>query len=154
MKTGKVNAKGNATLEAGLIATVMATPDDHAASGIKVTLTAGESLVLGDLVYKKADGKMWKALGTNAGVTMPCLAMCLETIAGDGTGLFLKEGFIRDDSWTSWTVGGLLYVSAGTAGLVTQTPPAASGNQVQIVGYASAAKVLYFNPDYTYVEIS
>jgi hypothetical protein len=120
---------------------------DHGNSGDVLTATAGEDIAIGNLCYLKSDGKYWKAKADAAG-TMPTVVMAAQTISANAEGLFLVKGFIRnDDGWGgALTVGGLLYTSAATGGAMTQTPPAVSGNRVQIVGYAYAARKVYFNP--------
>lgn len=77
---------------------------DLTANGTTMTLTAGENLTFGDIVYVKNDGKMWKA-DANASGLFPANYMALATIVADATGLFLKSGYVRNDAW-SWTVGG------------------------------------------------
>lgn len=125
---------------------------DHSWSGIVAVLTAGENLAFGDAVYvKAADSKMWKA-DSNALATMPCIALATGTIAADAEGIFLLLGFMRDNSW-GWTIGGLLYPHT-TPGTPTQTAPAGSGDQVQVVGVAITANILLFNPSYELVEVS
>jgi hypothetical protein len=126
-------------------------PDtDHTEVGLVSNLTAGESLVFGEVCYYKSDGKYWKS-DADAEATMPIVVMSLETIGADGVGPFLKRGFVKDDAW-SWTTGGLLYGST-TGGDITQTAPSGSGDQVQIVGYAYSADVIFFNPQYGMLEI-
>ncbi len=125
---------------------------DTMPSGIYYLGTAGENLIIGNLVYIKSDGKYWKAKG-NSATTVPAVGIATETINADNPGSILKYGFLRNDAW-NWTVGGVLYVSEATGGLITQTKPATSGNQVQIVGYALSATVIFFNPNSTIVEIA
>jgi hypothetical protein len=81
---------------------------------------------------------------------MPCQALALE--AGTGTKKVLKYGYMRNDGW-NWTIGGLVYTSTAL-GELTQSAPSGSGDQVQIVGYAVSADVLFFNPNYSLVEIA
>lgn len=116
---------------------------DHTASGIRFTDTAGEGLVFGNLCYMKSDGKWWKA-DADAIATMPGLALALATISANADGAFLKQGFIRDDSW-GWTAGGLVYASTTPGGL-TQTAPSGSGDVAQTVGFALTADIMHFKP--------
>ena len=127
---------------------------DHAYSGTTITGTAGEALVIGNLVYIDSDGKYYMT-DANSPTTMFCIGVSTETISQDSTGKILLEGYLRDDSWSGWTIGSEspLFVS-GTAGSLTQTLPSTSGDQVQIVGYAIAPKIIRFDPDSTVVEIS
>jgi len=121
-------------------------------SGITAPMTAGTALTRPQAVYVGGDGKMEKALAT-AAATMPAIALATGTIAENASGSFLLQGFFRYDTW-DWTPGGLLYVSKDTAGALTQTLPAASGEQVQVVGVAITADIIHFNPSYELVEIS
>jgi hypothetical protein len=101
-----------------------------------------------DLLYLSSTG-YGKTLAT-ADTTLPCLAMRVEI--GTGIRKLLKSGYVRNDAW-AWTKGQLLYVSPITAGLITATKPNTTGQRIQIVGYAVAANIIYFNPDYTWIEI-
>jgi len=103
----------------------------------------------GNAMHLDTDGN-WVDARANSATTMPCQAIALES--GTGTKKLLLLGPVRNDSW-NWTVGAPIYASDTTAGLFTQTIPAGSGDQVQIVGYALSADVIFFNPDYTIVEI-
>lgn len=120
--------------------------------GIYVSGTYGESLVVGDLVYLASDGKYWKAQA-DADTTLPCIGLVMVAGSADDTGSILKSGYYRDDSF-SLTPGSLLYLDTATAGLFTDTLPTGSGNIVQIIGNAISATVIYFKPDFTYVELA
>ena len=124
---------------------------DQSSSGLRITAVAGEALTIDDAIYPSTDGKFFKALADDES-TVPVMGLSLTTASTGGAISVLKVGQYRDDSWT-WTPGGLLYLSPSVAGGLTQTRPSASGDQVQIVGYAISATVIYFNPDYTYIEI-
>ena len=125
---------------------------DHQWSGITAPMTAGTNLTRTQAVYVGGDSKMEKALATGT-ATMPTIALATGTITENASGEFLMQGFFRDNTWT-WTIGGLLYVSKDTAGALTQTLPAATGEQVQVVGVAITANIIHFNPSYELVEIS
>jgi hypothetical protein len=101
-----------------------------------------------DLLYLSSTG--YNRSKGDADGTVPCVAMCIET--GTGSRQVLKKGYVRNNAWT-WTAGQLLYVSPGTAGLITSTLPSTTGNRVQIIGYAESATVIYFNPDYTFIQV-
>lgn len=113
---------------------------DHTCTGETFSATAGENLVFGNLCYLKSDGKWWKT-DSDAASTMPGTAIATGTINADATGIFLLEGYARDDSaWAGLTIGGTLYASQ-TGGAITQTAPVPAANvqtttQVQILGKA------------------
>ena len=126
--------------------------DDDSYTGIIAILTAGETLAFGYACYlKAADSKMYKAVATATG-TMPCIALALGAMNANDIGRFLVLGFIRDNAW-SWTVNGLFYAHT-TGGLPTQTRPAASGNQVQVIGVAMTSAIILFNPSYELVQVA
>lgn len=120
-------------------------------SGFPVLATAGENVAFGDQCYLKSDGKMWKADASAEATADGLIFMAMATILANAEGVFLKEGFVRNDAWT-WTVGGKLYISP-TPGGPTQTKPTTTGEIVRITGYATHADKLYFHPDNSYVEV-
>ncbi|MBA7521252.1 hypothetical protein ES705_13357 [subsurface metagenome] len=117
---------------------------DYPVSGSLVDdITAGEDVVLGDAVYIKDDSKGWKSDADGA-ATMPVMALAAATIAGNAQGQFLLQGFMYKAAW-DWTPGGIVYASV-TPGELSQTAPVGSGDQVQVVGVAKTADIIYFNP--------
>jgi len=123
---------------------------DHTASGIIVSMTAGENLVFGDVVYFKSDGKCWKADATNGGTAFPAMGMAIASITAENAGDILLHGTARDDTWNWTTVGVVLYLSK-TAGGITQTQPAVQNDVIQVVGIATNADRIYFNPSADYL---
>jgi len=126
------------------------TPDDLDASGIKSTVTVDTNGTgVGSALYMAGDGNYDEA-DADASSTMPCTALALET--GTGSKEVLHLGYIRNDNW-NWTPGGLLYVDT-TAGALTQTAVSGTGDQVQVVGYATHADRLFFSPDLSTAEVA
>ena len=108
----------------------------------------GESITIGDLLYVKSDGAVWKA---NAGTTGSYPASCLALETGStGSHLVLLHGIYRDDSRYAFNVGGIVYLST-TSGVETQTQPSGTANAIQIMGLALTADIIYFKPDLTYI---
>lgn len=124
---------------------------DTTGNGIKGSFTAGENVVFGDVCYIKSDGKMWKSDADAVG-TSYCVAMAMASITAESAGVFLLIGIVRDDSW-AWTVGAPIYLST-TAGDITQTSPSGSEDIVQILGVATHADRIYFNPNLAQVELA
>lgn len=134
------------------------TPADTTWSGDTAYFTAGEALVAGEVCYLKAsDGKMWKAVATAVG-TMPVRAMATAAISADASGLFLTKGYIRHDSnMPTWTVGATTFApeaETSSQNVPEQTAPDSDGDQVQTLGYAVNANVLYFDPSGTVIEVA
>lgn len=116
---------------------------DHTFTGLKATMTAGESLVFGDAVYMKSDGKVWKA-DASAATTAPCIGIALATASANDAVEVGMIGVARDDTW-AWTVGGKIYLSE-TTGALTQTAPSTASSVTQSVGIAIHADYVLFLP--------
>lgn len=127
------------------------TPDtDETANGVKATKTVDTNATgFGALLFLASDGNYDEADATDD-TLMPATAMALES--GTGSKQILKQGYVRDDSW-AWTAGGLIYAST-TTGAMTQTAPSATGEIVQIIGIAESATVIYFDPEFTFIEVA
>jgi len=94
-----------------------------------------------------------KALGTNAAVKHPGMGIALESKGNGESGKLLLRGTIRDDSAFAGVMGDIVYLSDGTAGDMLYAAPSDSGDIVQILGFSIADNYIYFNPDYTYIEV-
>jgi hypothetical protein len=132
---------------------ISAAPTTQTAQGVIVSMTYGESITLGDLLYFKSDGKVYKADATSiATAKLPCMGLALATAASGANNVLLMGTYKDSTKWTGGTVltvGGMCYMSTG--GATTQTQPATSGNVIQVVGVAIAADVIMFNPVLTYI---
>lgn len=125
---------------------------DHSAEGPKTSLVAGAALVMGNVCYMGSDGKMEKALADVVATTF-AWALALATISENDAGSFALPGcFVRDDSWAWGTLGQPVYLDASTAGALTQTPPAATDNVIQIIGIVITADIIFFYPQLVQVE--
>jgi len=132
----------------GLISALTA---DHTWSGITGTFTVAQEALIGRLFYAGDDGKL-ALTDNNLLAKMPAIAIAVSSIAAEATGALLLQGFLRDDTW-NWTPGVLLYTGALNGDIVT-TIPAGSGDQVQVVGVAITADIIYFNPSLELVEVA
>ena len=113
---------------------------------------AGEAIDQGEVCYLNADGSYYLA-DANSTTTMFVVAMAAEDMLTETSGMFLTNGYLRLDAWT-WTIGSENPIYASwDAGGITQTIPSATGNQVQIVGYAAYDNCIRFCPDWTVIEI-
>jgi hypothetical protein len=150
---GDVNIEGTLTATGGRIfsPTLSAT---GTASGDIITVTFGESVVFGDMVYPDSTDNEWKkALATNAATTYPTMGMVLESKGDSEVGQLLLRGVVRDDTiFAGASSGDIVFLSDATAGDVVYAAPADAGDIVQHLGFALGAGYIYFNPCYTYVE--
>jgi hypothetical protein len=124
---------------------------DHTWNGIIETQTAGENLALGDVCYFKNDGKYWRCDADAEATSKGKLAMATAAITAGDPGVFLLQGYFRDDTW-AWTIGAEEYISV-TPGNPTATVPTGDADIKRIVGHAQSADILYFNPSQAYTEI-
>lgn len=115
-------------------------------STIKVTATAGENLVAGDLVYLKSDGKYWKASNTSVTTASTKLLLANATINADATGEFIAYGQFT----TSGLTAGSNYF-VGASGAITATSPTTEDYVVRPIGTALSTTILEFNPDVTWI---
>lgn len=84
----------------------------------------------------KVTGLLGVALGTDADV--------------DG---LLVNGIYTSTSWSGFSAGDILYISA-TEGAVSATAPSATGQFVRVVGYALGSNAIYVDPSPDYIELS
>ena len=124
---------------------------DHSYSGLTLTLTAGENVVFGNIVYMNFTDKEVKLAKADAAATTPAMGIALES-KGDGEAcLVLIMGYIRDDTWNFTATE--VYLSDTTAGGVLSTAPDTEGDQVQRIGIAFHADKMFFYPSYDIGEI-
>ena len=82
-----------------------------------------------------------------AEATVGRLVMAVDS--GTGTKTVMSRGYATNTGW-AFTAGQQLFVAANAA--ITATPPGA-GEFAQVVGYATAATTVYFNPSPDYIEV-
>ncbi|HZK95585.1 MAG TPA: hypothetical protein VFC67_15370 [Prolixibacteraceae bacterium] len=118
--------------------------------GTIIRLTSAIVLAFGDVCYINISGKAALASAATE-ATATGVVMCVESmLAANTEGVFLLYGIARKDTW-NWTVGGgsgLIYLSiAGTSGnTLAQTVVSAEDNVSQILGFATHASRIFFNP--------
>ena len=124
--------------------------NDHTYSGLLDYQVVGESVVFGDLLYFDWTTKRWKKADADLAANMPGLRIAVEPVEADQSCNMLAMGYIRDDNWDF--TGAMVYSSA-TAGGVTSTAPSGTGQQLQRVGVAKSADILFFDPSIDVGEI-
>jgi len=130
------------------------TPDsDHKANGLIIILAANENQAFGDVCYIDSDGQAHLADADVIASGIVCIMCADASILANASGNYLLHGIARDDTW-AWTVGGLVYLSLiGTTGnTLTQTAPSATDDCIVILGGATHADRMYFNPQLIIVE--
>jgi len=141
LRTDTITASGT---NYGSIITVSGT---YAGETLTVTVDDSSSVV-GSILTQAADFNYDRA-DADAAATAPGYCMALE--AGAGSKAVFLRGQICDTAW-SWSAG-KLYLS-GTTGEMTQTKPAGTGDQVQVLGWALSANTIFFDPVTMVVEVA
>ena len=127
--------------------------------GGEVVYFGGESeetpCAAGKLMYLHTDNK-WYPTDADAVASggYQLLGICMGDTAGSG-GMLIR-GFFDMNRYTEGTfaIGMPCYVSEN-AGYLDFTAPSGSGDYIRVVGYAtSTAKVIYFDPSKTWVELT
>jgi hypothetical protein len=138
------------------------TPDNLSYSGETVNGMNSESvsgMVFGDVCYQSGTGT-FKLANASSLTKMPAVVICVSPSIDHGaTGIFMKRGYIRNDSWGTLTVGAFLgniwvVVNGGTGFTWSQTAPSVSTNLVQDIGYAVGTKTWFFDPNRTLIEVA
>lgn len=122
--------------------------------------TNGEATTIsqGQLCYCKLNGGTWKYYKYDANGTDKLIlptVIAAEDITSGSDGLFLMEGEMRYDSWSlSGTADAstTVYASA-TAGGLTMTAPATSGDEVIVAGFLIAASTIHLKIGYAWLEV-
>jgi len=125
---------------------------DHTYSGEVDSQPVGENVVFGQLLYYDWTDVEWKLAKADAFATAKATRIALETKANGETCLMLVKGYIRDDSAFDFGAA-RVFLNDDTAGTCDDTAPAESGDQIQVVGTAKSADILFFNPSQDVGEI-
>ena len=117
---------------------------------------ASGNLTQGKLYYLNTSG-VWTLARANASSSNgngQLLGIALGTAVSSG---ILLRGFFDMNSYITGTFneGIPLYVCETTSGNINVAAPGATNEFVRVVGYfTSTSKVLYFNPDGTYITVA
>jgi len=125
---------------------------DHTYSGEVDSQPVGENVVFGQLLYYDWTDVEWKLAKADAFATAKATRIALETKANGETCLMLVKGYIRNDSAFDFGAA-RVFLNDDTAGTCDDTAPAESGDQIQVVGTAKSADILFFNPSQDVGEI-
>jgi hypothetical protein len=123
--------------------------DDTMSGDVTQETVDANATGIGAVLVLSADGN-WDEADASAVATIGQLGLAVES--GTGTKYVMWKGWAKDTAW-SWTPGAQLFVSE-TTGAITATAPSTSGAFVQVVGYATSATTIYFNPSPDYIEVA
>lgn len=114
---------------------------------------AGATISQWEAVYLDSSST-WQLTDADAASTAGSVMVALATEAGTSSNplrVALPGSFCRNDAW-NWTVGGAIYLST-TPGALTQTAPSATDDVVRVVGWATNADTIFWNPSPDYITI-
>lgn len=130
---------------------INSSPVNGRATGIMITLTAGENISQWQAGY--LNGTSFVRLGNAAAIaTSSALFLATQSVTNGTNGTFLVLGTARNQNWT-FTPGGLIYLSK-TAGNLTQTQPASTDNVIQVMGIALYNDTILWKPELVQVELT
>ena len=125
---------------------------DEKFSGLasEAVMTITETAECGHALYHTTTANQYSLANATDSSAMLCVALCMDDQTGsNGEKKVFLQGYIRESTLWTWTIGGLIYVDTN-AGLLTQTKPTTAGNVQQCVGYAISTTAMYFNPQLHY----
>jgi hypothetical protein len=118
-------------------------------SGTIVNWSVSDATTAGTLYTVKTNGLWTPVDADNEATSIGMLAIALSSNANLG---MLLQGFFYKASH-GFTIGLPLYIS-NTAGAFSTTRPTGTNDYVRIIGYATSANYIYFDPDKTWVQVA
>ena len=107
-------------------------------------MVASEAIAENDVVVIWDDTGTRKCRKANAtDATKPGHGYVKAAVESAANATVYTDGYLPG---TSLTIGSKYFLSAATGGLVTATPPAATGNIAQVIGVAVSATEIKFEP--------
>lgn len=139
---------GTETLSAKTVARNGALGTDDTLTGNTITgLLAGATIAQWEAVYIGGSSTYLLADANGSG-TYPARGLAVSAYSSTNAATIVTNGTVRNDAW-AWTPGGTIYLST-TAGGLTQTIPATTGDKIQVIGYALTADIMMvaISPDF------
>lgn len=118
-------------------------PDDTEAEVVANDYFADEALAASDAVYISAADNVSKALADSAAATSRLIGFAQAAAADTDPVKVVSEGVLG--GFSGLTAGSRYYLSAATAGAITDTIPSGSGNTIVMAGYAKSATELHIH---------
>lgn len=147
---GEVNFDGTAAINPNLVLSAAHSADDSYTGAVIPGLTNLGGVTQWDTVYLDGSSR-WIKADANGSSTYPARGLAVATALTTVVVKVLTQGTVRHDAW-NWTPGGVIYLS-GTAGGLTQTILAGSGDNVQQVGFALTADIAFFDFNSTFITL-
>ena len=146
---GNIKVHGDLMLQSGSSIVLTDQPTANTGGGTIVNWSVSDTVTAGLLYVLKTNGA-WTT--TDADVEARSTGMLAIAIASNAINGMLLQGFLYKASH-GFTIGLPLYIS-NTAGAFTTTRPTGTNDYVRIIGYATSANYIYFDPDKTWVQVA
>jgi hypothetical protein len=115
-------------------------------------LDAGEPVAQYDTLF--LDGEFVRVADAGDPAKMPVVGMAFQGGAVSGGNLdVLIKGIVSNSNW-NFTSNDVIFASAASNGLITNTPPTTSGQFVQRLGISRTPDSMEFSPENNYVRIA
>lgn len=123
------------------------------AQGIIVYIGGTTGLTAGGTYYLSSSTETWVATDADAAASATGMIGLALGTASDTHGMLLQG--VGMSAADAGNMGEILYLST-TSTRMTSTAPSGSGDIVRVMGYSlhDTSKLIYFNPDSTWVEIA
>jgi len=123
--------------------------------------TSAATIAFGQLCYR-TQNETWDLANASvaASASINMLGICVSPANANGPISILINGFVETTTYANILKSGEPLYMSTTAGSMTRTAPASSGNIVRLIGNTfwdsnGAAKIIiYFNPDRTWIELT
>ena len=146
---GNIKVHGDLMLQSGSSIVLTDQPTANTGGGTIVNWSVSDTVTAGLLYVLKTNGA-WTT--TDADVEARSTGMLAIALASNAINGMLLQGFLYKASH-GFTIGLPLYIS-NTAGAFTTTRPTGTNDYVRIIGYATSANYIYFDPDKTWVQVA
>jgi len=133
------NATQTLTAKKVSVSAALGTDDTYDASLEVAGLTAGATIAQWEAVYIGGSSTYLLADANGSG-TYPAVGLAVAAYSSTNAAIIVRNGTVRNDAW-AWTPGGTVYLST-TAGGLTQSVPATTGDKVQVIGTALTADII------------
>lgn len=120
-------------------------------AGQTAVINSSDTITQGQVLYWDSSGLVARA-DADASTTMPGVCFALNSTTATHNCLVLMQGWVYNSAWTL-AEGDDVFVSTTSGGL-TISAPSGSGDQIQVIGIGLTEDILWFNPDYTVLEVS
>ena len=146
---GNIKVHGDLMLQSGSSIVLTDQPTANTGGGTIVNWSVSDATTAGTLYTVKTNGLWTPVDADNEATSIGMLAIALGSNATAG---MLLQGFFYKASH-GFTIGLPLYIS-NTAGAFSTTRPTGANDYVRIIGYATSANYIYFDPDKTWVQVA